>query len=85
MLIAVIILAWLLMNTWLTLILAQIKKTFFSGWDDLAWLLVYTIANPFFALFVGKITYPVIQFVKKKKKPNDHDDHDLYWADDFVE
>jgi hypothetical protein len=65
MLIAVIVLAWLLVNTWLTLIFAQIKGTFFSGWDDLAWLLVYAVVNPFLAILVGKIIYLVIKFVKK--------------------
>ena len=65
MLIAVIILAWLLVNTWLSLVFAQIKGTFFSGWDDLAWLLVYAVVNPFLALLVGKIIYIVIKSVKK--------------------
>lgn len=68
MLIAVIILAWLLVNTWLALAFAQIKGTFFSGWDDLAWLLVYAIVNPFLAIFVGKIVYLVIKFAKKFAK-----------------
>ena len=65
MLVAVIILAWLLVNTWLSLVLAQVKGTFFSGWDDLMWLLVYAIVNPFLALFVGKIVYLVVKAVKK--------------------
>lgn len=65
MLIAVIILAWLLVNTWLALVFAQIKGTFFSGWDDLVWLLVYAIVNPFLAVFIGRIVYLVIKFVKK--------------------
>jgi hypothetical protein len=65
MLIAVIILAWLLVNTWLSLAFAQIKGTFFSDWDDLAWLLVYAVVNPFLAVFIGKIVYLIIKFVKK--------------------
>jgi hypothetical protein len=65
MLIAVIILAWLLVNTWLSLVLAQVKGTFFSGWDDLAWLLVYAIVNPFLALFVGRIIYLIFKRTKK--------------------
>ena len=65
MLIAVIILVWLLVNTWLALVFAQIKGTFFSGWDDLAWLLVYAIVNPFLAVFIGKIVYLIIKSVKK--------------------
>jgi hypothetical protein len=65
MLIVVIILAWLLVNTWFALVFAQIKGTFFSGWDDLAWLLVYAIVNPFLAVFIGKIVYLIIKSVKK--------------------
>lgn len=66
MLIAVIVLAWLLVNTWLSLIFAQIKGTFFSGWDDFAWLLLYAIVNPFLAVLVGKIIYLIIKLAKKK-------------------
>ena len=65
MIIAVVILAWLLVNTWLSLIFAQLKRTFFSGWDDLAWLLVYAVVNPFLAILIGKIIYLVIKFAKK--------------------
>jgi hypothetical protein len=80
MLIAVIILAWLLVNTWLSLIFAQVKGTFFSGWDDLAWLLMYAIVNPFLALFVGRIIYLIFKRTKKKKNPNEGK---IYWAKDF--
>jgi hypothetical protein len=65
MLIAVIILAWLLVNTWLSLVLAQIKGTFFSGWDDLAWLLLYVVVNPFLAVLVARIIYAIVKFAKK--------------------
>ena len=67
MLSTVIILAWLLVNTWLSLIFAQIKGTFFSGWDELAWLLVYAIVNPFLAILISKIVCLVIKFAKKIK------------------
>ena len=65
MLIAVIILAWLLVNTWLSLVFAQIKGTFFSGWDDLAWLLLYAIVNPFLAMLVARIIYAIVKLAKK--------------------
>ncbi len=78
--IAVIILAWLLVNTWLSLLFAQIKGTFFSGWDDLAWLLVYAVVNPFLAVLIGKIIYLIIKFVKKDKKKNTEK---VYYAEDF--
>lgn len=80
MIIAVVILAWLLVNTWLSLIFAQLKRTFFSGWDDLAWLLVYAVVNPFLAVLVGKIIYLIIKFVKKDKKKNTEK---VYYAEDF--
>ena len=80
MIIAVIILAWLLVNTWLSLIFAQLKRTFFSGWDDLAWLLVYAVVNPFLAVFIGKIIYLIIKSVKKDKKKNTEK---VYYAEDF--
>lgn len=65
MLIAVIILAWLLVNTWLSLIFAQIKGLFFSGWDDLMWLLLYAVVNPFLAMLVARIIYAIVKLVKK--------------------
>lgn len=70
MIIAVVILAWLLVNTWLSLIFAQFKRTFFSGWNDLAWLFVYAVINPFLAVLIGKIVYLVIKRIKKSKKKN---------------
>lgn len=66
MLIAIIILAWLLVNTWLSLIFAEMRGTFFSGWDDLAWLVIYAICNPFVALLVGKIIYKIRKIIRKK-------------------
>lgn len=68
MLIVMIILVWLLVNTWLSLVFAQLKHTFFSGWDDLVWLLVYAIVNPFLAMLVGKIIYIAIKFLKNFSK-----------------
>ncbi len=65
MLVAVIILAWFLVNTWLSLVFAQIKGTFFSGWDDLAWLLLYAIVNPFLAMLVARIIYAIVKLAKK--------------------
>ena len=80
MIIAVVVLAWLLVNTWLSLIFAQLKRTFFSGWDDLAWLLVYAIVNPFLAVLIGKIVYLAIKFAKKGKKKNTEK---VYYTDYF--
>ena len=67
MLIAVIILAWLLVNTWLTLILVKVKGTFFSGWDELAELLVYAVISPFLVA--------LIYIIAKKRKKNKKKEH----------
>lgn len=80
MLVAIIILAWLLVNTWLALVFAQIKGTFFSGWDELMWLLVYAIVNPFLAVLVSKIVYLII---KRAKKGKQKDTEKIYYAKDF--
>ena len=80
MLIAVIILAWLLVNTWFSLIFAQLKRTFFSGWDELMWLLVYAVVNPFLAVLVSKIVYLII---KRAKKAKQKDTEKIYYAKNF--
>ena len=76
MLIAIIILAWLLVNTWLTLILVQVKGTFFSGWDELAELLVYAVVSPFLVALI----YIVAKKRKKNKKKNTEK---IYYTEDF--
>ena len=80
MIIAVVILVWLLVNTWLSLIFAQFKGTFFSGWNDLAWLFVYAVTNPFLVVLIGKIVYLVIKRAKKSKKKNTQK---IYHSEDF--
>lgn len=76
MLIAVIILAWLLVNTWLTLILVKAKGTFFSGWDELAELLVYAVVSPFLVALIYIVA-------KKRKKRKKKDTEKIYYAEDF--
>jgi hypothetical protein len=70
MLIAVIILAWLLVNTWLSLLLVQIEGTSFSGWDEMLTLLLCAVFNPFVFLGVCFVVRWVIKMIKKNKKRN---------------
>ena len=58
MLIAIIILSWVLLNTWIGLIYAEIDGTFFAGWSDLGWLFLFAIFGVFeliFAVLTRKI------------------------------
>ena len=68
MIIAVIILAWLLVNTWLTLIFAQIERTHFSSWDELFTLLLCAIFNPFIFIGICLTIRQILKRIKKKKK-----------------
>lgn len=71
MIIAVIILAWLFVNTWITLIFAQIERTSFSGWDELFTLLLCAIFNPFIFMGVCLAIRRIIKRIKRKKNPNE--------------
>jgi hypothetical protein len=70
MLIAVIVLAWLLANTWLSLLLVQIEGTSFGGWDEMLTLLLCAVFNPFVFLGVCFAIRWVIKMIKKNKKRN---------------
>jgi hypothetical protein len=80
MLIAVIVLAWLLANTWLSLLLVQIEGTSFSGWDEMLTLLLCAVFNPFVFLGVCFVIRWVIKMIKKSKKRNTEK---IYFAEDF--
>lgn len=79
MIIAVIILAWLLVNTWITLIFAQIERTHFSGWDELFTLLLCAIFNPFIFMGICLTIRQIIKRIKRKKKNTEK----IYYAEDF--
>lgn len=67
MIIAVVVLAWLLVNTWLSLLFAEIEGTPFSGWDEMFSLLLCAIFNPFIFLGVCLVIRWIIKMIKKKK------------------
>lgn len=80
MLVVVIILAWLLVNTWLSLLLVQIEGTSFSGWDEMLTLLLCAVFNPFIFLGVCFVIRWVIKMIKGNKKKNTEK---IYYAEDF--
>lgn len=58
--IAVIILAWLLVNTWATLIICQADGTQVDGWGELATLALVAVISPWVFLLI-KIIYRQIK------------------------
>jgi hypothetical protein len=80
MIIAVVVLAWLLANTWISLLFAQIEGTPFSGWDEMLSLLLCAVFNPFIFLGVCFAIRQVIKMIKRGKKKNTEK---VYYAEDF--
>ena len=66
MIIAIIVLAWLLINTWMSLLFAEIEGTPFSGWDEMFSLFLCAIFNPFIFLGVCLGVRQIIKMIKKK-------------------
>lgn len=64
MTVAVIILAWLLVNTWTTLIYVQAQGDFLNGWDDILTLAVCAVVSLPMMLLVAHI----VHFIRKKIK-----------------
>jgi hypothetical protein len=64
MIIAVIILAWVLANTWLTLLGAQIEGTPLEGWDEMFTLFLCAVFNPFILLGVCRVIRQIIKMIK---------------------
>ena len=44
------IFGWMLVNTWLTLIFAELNGEFFAGWNDLWWLFISSLISPIMIL-----------------------------------
>lgn len=65
MLVAVIVLAWVLLNTWICLIVARLDRTSFDSWDELFALFLCSIISPLVFLAVK---YGVIGIAKVFKK-----------------
>lgn len=64
MTVAVIILAWLLANTWTVLIYVQTQGDFLNGWDDILTLAVCAVASLPMMILVTHI----VHFIRKKIK-----------------
>ena len=77
MLIAVIILAWLLVSTWVTLGVICIDECY-KG-DELAGIIVACLFSPIMVFIIRPIVL-TIKRAKKKKNPNEGK---IYWAKDF--
>lgn len=67
MVVAIIILVWFLVNTWLSLLFAEFEGTSFSGWDEMGTLFLCMICNPFIFLGICLVVRQVIKMIKKKK------------------
>ena len=63
MIIAIIILAYLLVNTWLSLIM--ITKNTLLVFDELPLVLLMTILNPFVYLAIGWLVYKIKKMITK--------------------
>lgn len=60
MVIAIIILAWLLVNTWATLIICQADGSQVDGWSELADLVLVAVISPWVLLLI-KVIYKKIK------------------------
>ena len=77
MLIAVIVLAWLLVSTWITLIVIGIDEGYRG--DEWAGIIVACLFSPISVFIIRPIVLS-IKRTKKKKNPNEGK---IYWAKDF--
>ena len=77
MIIAIIILAWLLVSTWITLIIIGIDEGYRG--DEWAGVIVACLFSPISVFIIRPIVLS-IKRTKKKKNPNEGK---IYWAKDF--
>ena len=77
MLIAVIILAWLLIGTWITLGVVCYDEGYRGG--ELAGIVVACLFSPI-SVFIIRPIVLTIKRIKKKKNPNEGK---IYWEKDF--
>ena len=70
MTIAVIILAWLLVNTWLSLVFSQIEGNPFEGWGEMFILFLCAVFNPFVFLGICLVIRQIVKIVKGMRKKN---------------
>ena len=77
MLIAVIVLAWLLVSTWITLIVIGIDEGYRG--DEWAGVIVACLFSPI-SVFIIR---PIVLSIKRTKKKKNPDEGKIYWAKDF--
>lgn len=69
MLVVIIILSWMLINTWATLIWIALDHSFISNWDEyLSLFIISIIGLPTFLLIIAiykKIIFPLIKKYRK--------------------
>jgi hypothetical protein len=72
MTLAIFILAWLLVNTWLTLIICIADGDMLSEWDELGLIALCAIVCPITLLTIKAIIYKIKKYkvIKKKYKSN---------------
>lgn len=61
-------LGWMLFNIWLTLVMLRLNKSFISGWDDYAWLLLCSVVSPITIYFAGILFYKHEKVKNGRKK-----------------
>ena len=64
-------LGWMLFNIWLTLVMLQLNKSFISGWDDYAWILLCSVVSPITIYFAG-ILHHKLEIATEKGERNEH-------------
>lgn len=62
--IVAIILGWLLINTWLTLLMIQLNKEIIAGWEDLAWCALMSVVSPVLVYVVCIVYWKVKRWQK---------------------
>lgn len=73
MLALIIILAWLLINTWLTLLICFANGDMLSEWDELGMIAICAVISPFTILALKSIIYKIKKYkvIKRRRKNED--------------
>ena len=77
MIIAVIVLAWLLISTWITLIVVGVDEGY-KG-DEWAGIIVACLFSPIMVFIIR----PIVLAIKKAKKGKKKNTEKVYYAEDF--
>jgi hypothetical protein len=68
MIIAVIVLAWLLVNTWLTILITVIDGVGVSYWDEFFTLLLCAVITPWLCLLISEGVRKIRRAKRKRKR-----------------